>query len=94
MTVKNFKLVALVETVSWAALIIAMILKHGFDREEATAIPGMVHGFLFVAFMGMLLGLTVKLGWPIGRAVKIFLLSFIPIGGYFMIDHSVSDSAA
>ncbi|MCC6703794.1 MAG: DUF3817 domain-containing protein [Thermomicrobiales bacterium] len=94
MTVRNFKIVALVESISWAVLIVAMIFKYGFDREEATAIPGMVHGFLFVAFMAMLLGVTVRYGWPIARALKIFFLSLIPIGGYFLIDHSVEDAAA
>ena len=93
-TIKNFKLVALLETLSWAALIVTTIIKYAWDRENATQITGMVHGFLFVAFMFLLLGVTRVYSWPIGRAVKIFFMSFIPIGGYFMIDHSVEEPAA
>lgn len=94
MTVKNFKIVALLETISWAALIVTMVFKHGFDRENATQITGTVHGFLFLVFMAMLLGVTAKYRWSILRAVKIFFLSLIPIGGYFLIDHSVEEPAA
>ena len=93
MTIRNFKIVALIESISWAVLIIAMIVKYGFDREEATRIPGMVHGMLFLAFLVMLIGVTTTFKWPIMRAVKIFFLSLIPIGGYFLIDHSVEDAA-
>ena len=91
MTVKNFKIIALLETISWAALIVTMFIKYGWDKENATQITGMVHGFLFVAFAVMLLGVKAAQSWPTSRAVKIFLLSFIPIGGYFLIDHAVDE---
>jgi integral membrane protein len=86
--------VALAETLSWTVLIVATFIKYAFDREHATQIPGMVHGFLFVAFVVVLLMFHVQQKWAFSRTIKIFLYSFIPIGGYFLIDHAVDEEAA
>ncbi|CAN5704984.1 hypothetical protein BH09CHL1_BH09CHL1_18470 [soil metagenome] len=94
MSPKVLGYVALAETLSWTVLIVATFIKYAFDREHATQIPGMVHGFLFVAFVIVLLLMHVQQKWAFSRTIKIFLFSFIPIGGYFLIDHAVEDEAA
>ncbi|MGH2550985.1 MAG: DUF3817 domain-containing protein [Thermomicrobiales bacterium] len=92
MSPKTLGYVALAETLSWTVLIVATFIKYAFDREHATQIPGMVHGFLFVAFVAVLLMLHFQLKWSFPRTIKIFLLSFIPIGGYFLINHEVDEA--
>lgn len=46
-----FRVVAIVEALTWIALLIAMVVKYGFEKEEAVAIPGMVHGIAFMVFL-------------------------------------------
>lgn len=93
MSPKTLGYVALIETLSWTVLIVATIVKYAFDRENATQIPGMVHGLFFVALVALTFMLQAQLKWGFGKSIKIILLSFIPIGGYFLIDHAVEDEA-
>jgi len=89
---KTLGYVALVETISWTVLIVATIVKYAFDRDNATQIPGMIHGVFFVALVMVTFMLQAQQNWGIGKSIRIILLSFIPIGGYFLIDHAVDDA--
>lgn len=93
MSPKMLGYVALVETISWTVLIVATIVKYAFDRDNATEIPGMVHGLFFVALIVVTFLLQAQQNWGIGKSIRIILMSFIPIGGYFMIDHAVEETA-
>lgn len=93
MSPKTLGYVALVETISWTVLIVATIVKYAFDRDNATQIPGMVHGGFFVALVLLTFLLQAQGNWGINKSIRIILLSFIPIGGYFLIDHAVEERA-
>jgi integral membrane protein len=91
---KTLGYVALLETISWTVLIVATLVKYIGDKENATQIPGMVHGFLFVGLVALTFLLQSQGHWKINKSIKIILLSFIPIGGYFLIDHAVDEEAS
>ena len=93
MSPKTLGYVALLETMSWTVLIVATLVKYIGDKENATQIPGMVHGALFVALIAVTFLLQAQGHWKIDKSIKIFLLSFIPIGGYFLIDHAVEEES-
>ena len=48
---KRFRFVAILEAITWFALIIAMIVKRVADNDGAVQVPGMVHGIVFIAFV-------------------------------------------
>ena len=94
MSVKTIKYVALSETISWTLLLISMIFKYGFDEPAGVQIMGPIHGVLTIALIGVTLILQQKYNWGIVRSVKILLSSLIPVGGYFLIEHTVDESPA
>ncbi|WP_431309375.1 DUF3817 domain-containing protein [Gordonia sesuvii] len=78
---KRFRLVAIWEAVTWAALIVAMIIKRVFDNDEAIAIPGMVHGVAgFMLFVVVALITARALKWSIGVTALALASSIPPFG--------------
>lgn len=64
---KRFRLVAVAEAITWAILLVAMVVKRVNDDDEAIAKPGMIHGVVFVIFVVVALITAVQLKW---NAVK------------------------
>ena len=57
---KYFRTVALIEGFSWFLLIIAMILKYGFEILQPIKFTGWFHGLFFVIYCALLFLLFVK----------------------------------
>ncbi|MFZ2510558.1 MAG: DUF3817 domain-containing protein [Gordonia sp. (in: high G+C Gram-positive bacteria)] len=73
----RFRLIALIEAMTWLLLIIGMILKRTADIESATMVPGMLHGIAFMVYLGVTIWTASELGW--GRKVTVLaLLASIP----------------
>jgi integral membrane protein len=83
--INRFVFVAHAEGVSFLILLfIAMPLKYIFEIPEAVKIVGMLHGLLFVAFGIMLIYLWILLSWSFLKTLKLFILSFIPFGTFYI----------
>lgn len=75
---KRFRLIALWEAVTWAALLVAMVFKWGFGYEEAVRIPGMVHGITgFLAFVLIALTTARALQWS-PKVIAMAIVSSVP----------------
>ncbi len=73
---KRFRFVAVAEAITWAWLIVGMILKRvNDDPPEAIALPGATHGAVFVIFVIVALITAFQLKW---NAVK---WELPPLGG-------------
>jgi integral membrane protein len=76
-----FRLVALLEAVSWAGLLIGMYFKYlGTPRTEVgVKVFGMAHGLIFIAFVvaAVLVGMTFK--WSAGTWPLALLASIVPL---------------
>ena len=59
--------VAVAEAITWAVLLVAMVVKRVNDDDEAIAKPGMIHGIVFVIFVVVALITAMQLKW---NAVK------------------------
>ncbi len=82
---KRLILIGDLEGVSYLILLlIAMPMKYMFDMPSAVRIVGSLHGILFVAFSLALLQAYRKLPLPFNTALKIFILSFIPFGTFYI----------
>ena len=60
-----FRVVAVAEAVSWAALLVAMFLKYVVDAPHEGGVPvvGMVHGALFTVYVVVTLVTAATFGW-------------------------------
>ena len=62
-TAKRFRFIAVLEAITWLALLIAMFFKWVLGHTEAVAVPGMVHGIVFVVFVIVSIITAMSLKW-------------------------------
>ncbi len=65
-TAKRFRFVAVLEAITWLALLVAMFFKWVLGHTEAVAVPGMVHGIVFVVFVIVSIISSIALKWQVG----------------------------
>ncbi len=82
-----FRLVALLEAVSWVGLLLGMYFKYlGSPRTEiGVKVFGMAHGLVFVAFVvaGLLAGVAFR--WAAGKWLLAVLASIVPLGSVIFL---------
>lgn len=80
---------AFLEGISFLLLLfVAMPLKYWAGLPIAVRIVGMVHGVLFLAFVGALFQVALERGWSPRRWGLAFLSSLVPFGT-FAFDRSL-----
>lgn len=85
-TVNQFKLIAILEGVSFLVLLgIAMPLKYAMGRPEATEMVGMAHGILFIAYVIMVILIRKQLNWDFKTTILALVASVLPFGP-FVVD--------
>jgi integral membrane protein len=76
-----FRLIALLEAVSWVGLLVGMYFKYlGSPRTEVgVKVFGMAHGLIFIAFVvfGLLAGIAFK--WAAGTWLLALLAGIVPL---------------
>jgi integral membrane protein len=76
-----FRLIALLEAVTWAGLLVGMYFKYlGTPRTEiGVKVFGMAHGLVFIAFVvaGLLAGIAFK--WATGTWLLALAASIVPL---------------
>ncbi|MDL9938786.1 DUF3817 domain-containing protein [Gordonia sp. ABSL1-1] len=82
---KRFRFVAVLEAITWAILIVAMVIKRVFDNEDAIFVPGMAHGVVFVAFILVALLTAFALRWN-AKVTLLALVSSIPPFGTIVFE--------
>ena len=82
---KRFRFVAVLEAITWAALLVAMFFKWVLGYTEAVAVPGMVHGIVFVVFVIVSLLTAMSLKWT-GKVTLLALISSIPPFGTIVFE--------
>lgn len=78
-----FRIVAVVEGITATGLFfVAMPLKYVFARPEAVSIAGLLHGYAFVAYVGLMIIALAGRRWPIRDWIRTFLASIVPLGTF------------
>jgi integral membrane protein len=93
MTLRNFKLVALVEATSFLLLLVASYLKHANDQPLGVDILGPLHGLLFIAYVVMAMALRGHAGWTGSQTLWILVGAVLPFGGY-VVDRWIDNNNA
>lgn len=77
--------VSLGEGVSFLVLLYAAIYeKRILGNEEAIALPGMIHGLLFVLFCFCLLKVWLERGWSFRKVAFAFVCSLLPFAPFYL----------
>ncbi|WP_055437247.1 DUF3817 domain-containing protein [Lacinutrix algicola] len=82
---KTFRIVALLEGVSYLLLAGAAIYKRMPDgNDELVKLLGMPHGLLFVAYVALAVFLRITYKWDTKSFIIILLGSLIPFGTFYV----------
>ena len=79
-----FRLISILENLSWIYLIYCCYLKYGKGITDAVSIPGRIHGGLFCLYLLLLLFAMLSAKWSIKRSFLIFLTSLFPFVPFFI----------
>ncbi|WP_350656184.1 DUF3817 domain-containing protein [Psychrobacter sp. S1-30-MNA-CIBAN-0213] len=91
-SLKNLTIMGYLEGTSFLLLLgIAMPLKYMMGIPEAVKYVGMAHGVLFIAYIVILMGSTIKIKMPLWAMPAGVLGSFLPFGP-FIFDHFLKKS--
>ena len=90
---KAFRAIGFLEAFSFLYLLcVAMPMKYKFGHHDATKVPGMIHGLLFMTYVTLAYRLADLERWPRKELHSAFLASVLPLGTLFF-DHRYLRSA-
>ena len=81
---KVFKVAAILEGFSWLGLLTAMFFKWVLGHDDAVAIPGMVHGWLFIGYIGLAIAMWRTQGWTNRTALIAAVGGVVPLGTWWV----------
>jgi len=84
LTIRQFRILALIEGVSYICFAFTMPLKYIFDIPEPNYVVGMLHGIVFLLYCLWLLVLTLRKTWNWPKGFLFFIASFIPFGTFYI----------
>ncbi len=79
---RRLRLVSAPEAVSFLVLLVCSVLKRTTDFN-AVPVMGAVHGLLFVVYVLFWADAWNRTKWPLKTAAWYFLMSVVPVGGFF-----------
>lgn len=78
----RFRLVAILEGISYLLFGVTMPLKYAMEIPEPNYIVGMAHGFLFIAYIALCLQMIYLYKWNIKTSFFALIASLIPAGTF------------
>jgi integral membrane protein len=83
-----FRMIALAEGSSFLTLLcIAMPMKYFMGMPEVVRVVGLIHGVLFLLYIGLLAMLHVRERWPVMFSLYAFIASILPFGTFVLDKH-------
>lgn len=78
------RIIGFMEGLSFLILVcIAMPLKYYAGRPEAVKHVGMGHGLLFIAYIALVLLVSLKHKWSVKEILVALIASFVPLGTFY-----------
>ncbi len=85
--------VAIAEAVSFLILLLAMVLKYGFDEPIGVEIMGPMHGALFLGFIGLAVIVGGQARWHWRTFAVVLASSVVPVAGWVVGHRLLQESA-
>ncbi len=89
-----FRLVAVVEAVTYLVLLAAVLLYRVFDGPDYIGFLGPVHGIAFLVYLVLVLRVREGQGWGFWRTIVVILAAAVPFGGFWAGRHLVDEEVA
>lgn len=89
----KFRIVALLEAVSYLALLSASVVHRGFDGPDLVGVLGPIHGILFLAYLLLALLVREQQGWTAWQTILVIVASALPFGAFVVNSRMVRDPA-
>ena len=86
-----FRIVAVLEALSWFALLFTMYLKYGLNQPEPNQVTGMAHGILSVLYVGLAIQIAADVTWGKKQLIIALVASLIP-GATIYVERTMIDS--
>tara|TARA_B100000530_G_scaffold334321_1_gene283956 strand:+ start:1349 stop:1630 length:282 start_codon:yes stop_codon:yes gene_type:complete len=84
-TIKNiFRLIAILEGLSYILLLIATPIKYLFGNEQYVKALGMPHGILFILYIFFAILIQKKMNWNNQNLIIVMLASIVPFGTFYI----------
>lgn len=90
MTAK-FRLTAYVEAASYLALLVGVVVLHGFGGPDLVSVLGPIHGLVFLVYFVLVLEVRGSQGWDGWKTILVIIASALPLGGFFVGRDLVDD---
>ena len=74
----SFRIVALLEALSWFALLFTMYLKYGLGQPEPNQVTGMAHGILSMLYAVLALQIAADVNWSRKQLIIALIAALIP----------------
>lgn len=78
-----FKVMAVVVGIGLLILTLEVVLHYGF-QNESLAWWSPIHGVLFMAYVVSVANLGFKVGWSLGRMVRLMLAGMVPLLSFWV----------
>ncbi len=92
--VRKFRLVAILEAVSYLALLSAVVLYRVLDGPDFIGFLGPIHGIAFLVYLVLVLQIREGQGWSLWQILLVIVASALPFGGFVVERRLVDDSDA
>jgi len=87
----KFRIVALVEAVSYLVLLSAVFVKRVLHGGDAVRVLGPIHGIAFLVYFVLVLMVREEQGWTGGQTLVVLIASALPFGGFVVNRRMVHD---
>lgn len=87
----KFRLVALLEAASYLALLVATLVKRGFDGPDYVSVLGPIHGMLFLGYLVLTLIVREEQEWTGWQTILVLVASALPFGAFVVNSRMVRD---
>ena len=92
--VAAFRVVAIIEAVTYLVLLAAVVVYRVFDGPDFISALGPIHGIAFLVYLALVLRIRESQGWDLWRTILIILASALPFGGFWASNHLNETPAA
>ena len=87
----KFRTVALLEAISYLALLVAAFVKRVIEGPDVVPVLGPIHGILFLAYLLLTLMIRDEQGWTLGQTLIVLIASAVPFGAFVVNARMVHD---